>query len=118
VREYELTYIVKPDLDAAALAATIEKVNGFIAAENGSIVKTDMWGMRKLGYEIRRYREGHYIHNVIKLPEAAPARLENRIKLTEDVIRHMLVIAEPLKTPRNAPPPAPAPAPENAEPAA
>lgn len=112
MREYELTYIVKPDIDAAALAAVVEKVNGFVAADGGSIVRTDQWGMRKLTYPIRRYREGHYVFNVIKLPEEAPAHLENRIKLTEDVIRHMLVIAEPLKTPRSAQAAPAEPAPE------
>ena len=105
MREYELTYIIKPDIDAAAVAVVIEKINGFIAAENGTLVKTDVWGMRKLTYAIRRYREGQYYFNIIKLPEDAPARLENRIKLTEDVIRHMLVIAEPLKTPNPQPAP-------------
>ena len=99
MREYELTYIIKPDIDAAAVAVVIEKINGFIAAENGTLVKTDVWGMRKLTYAIRRYREGQYFFNIIKLPEDAPARLENRIKLTEDVIRHMLVIADPSKMP-------------------
>lgn len=119
MREYELTYIIKPDIDAAAVAAVVEKINGFIVAENGTLVKTDVWGMRKLTYAIRRYREGQYFFNIVKLPEDAPARLENRIKLTEDVIRHMLVIAEPLKTPRSAQAQPPAEiAPEPAQPAA
>lgn len=119
MREYELTYIIKPDIDAAAVAAVVEKINGFIASENGTLVKTDAWGMRKLTYAIRRYREGQYFFNIIKLPEDAPARLENRIKLTEDVIRHLLVIAEPLKTPRSALAPPPVePASEPAQPAA
>ena len=122
MREYELTYIVKPDIDAAALAVVIEKVSGYVTAEGGTIVKTDVWGMRKMTYTIRRYRDGQYYFNIIQLPEDAGARLENRIKLNEDIIRHMMVIAEPLKTPRSALPAQPAApiesTPESALPAA
>lgn len=101
MREYELTYIIKPDIDAAAVAVVIEKINGFIAAETDSSRPT-CGGCASSPTPSGAIARVIYYFNIIKLPEDAPARLENRIKLTEDVIRHMLVIAEPLKTPRSA----------------
>jgi small subunit ribosomal protein S6 len=94
MRTYELTYITKPDLDDRTLNALIERVNAMVAADGGSIIKVDRWGLRPLSYPIRKYREGHYVFTLLALPAAAPARLEQRLRLTEDIIRHLLVRAD------------------------
>ena len=94
MRKYELTYIVKPDLDPASQAALIERVNGLIVAEGGSIVKTTSWGTRQLTYPIRRYREGVYMFLIIELEATALVRLEQRLRLIEDILRYLLVRAE------------------------
>ena len=94
LRNYELTFIGKPDLDATNLAALIEKVKGYIAADGGSVVKLDQWGMRRLMYPISKYKEGQYVFVTTQLDAAATAKVENRLKLNEDVIRYLLVRAE------------------------
>lgn len=94
MRKYELTIIVKPDMDATALAAVLEKVKGYIAENHGNVVKTDAWGLRRLGYPIRKYREGQYVHFLTELEATAVARLESRVRLNEDILRHLLVIAQ------------------------
>ena len=95
MRDYELTYIIKPDLDPAALAGVIERVNGFVTAEGGgTISKTNQWGMRQLAYPIRRYREGQYVFSLIQIEPAALARIEQRMRMYEDVLRFLLVRAD------------------------
>lgn len=94
MRDYELTYIIKPDLDPAALADVIERVNGFVTADGGAISKTNQWGLRQLAYPIRRYREGQYVFSLIQIEPASVARIEQRLRLTEDVLRFLLVRAE------------------------
>jgi small subunit ribosomal protein S6 len=94
MRTYELTYITKPDLDDRTLLALTERVNGMVTADGGSVIKVDRWGLRPLSYPIRKYREGHYIFALLALPADAPARLEQRLRLTEDVIRYLLVRAD------------------------
>lgn len=94
MRNYELTYIVKPDIDATNLAALIERVKGFVTAEGGKVVKTDQWGMRHLSYPIRRYRDGHYVFSTLELEAASLARIEQRLRLLEDVLRYLLVRAD------------------------
>ena len=94
MRDYELTYIIKPDLEASALSALVERINGFVTADGGSIVKTNQWGVRHLAYPIRRYREGHYVFSVIQLEATALARIEGRLRLQEDVLRYLLVRAD------------------------
>ncbi|MCS6846440.1 MAG: 30S ribosomal protein S6 [Anaerolineae bacterium] len=94
MRKYELTYIAKPDLDASALAALIERVNGFVTSEGGAVVETSQWGLRQLSYPIRKYREGYYVFSVIELAAHSLARIEQRLRLTEDIIRYLLVRAD------------------------
>ncbi len=103
MRTYELTYIVKPDLDDKTLAALIERVNGMVIADGGAVIKLDRWGLRPLSYPIRKYREGHYIFALLALPAAAPGRLEQRLRLTEDIIRHLLVRADEAEDTAEAP---------------
>jgi small subunit ribosomal protein S6 len=95
MRDYELTYIIKPDLDPAALAGVIERVSGFVTVEGGgTIVKTNPWGLRQLAYPIRRYREGQYVFSLIQIEPTAMARIEQRLRMTEDVLRFLLVRAD------------------------
>ena len=96
-RSYELTFIVKPDLDAPTLASVIEKVKDIIVAESGSITKLDQWGLRRLMYPIRKYREGNYVFALTELDALSIVRIENRLRLTEDVIRYLLIRADEVK---------------------
>ncbi|MCL5994477.1 MAG: 30S ribosomal protein S6 [Chloroflexi bacterium] len=93
-RSYELTFIVKPDVDATNLTAIIDRVKEFITAEGGTITKVDQWGLRRLMYPIRKYREGHYVFALVQLDAPSIARIESRLRLTEDVIRYLLIRAD------------------------
>jgi small subunit ribosomal protein S6 len=93
-RLYELTFIVKPDLDATNLASVLEKVKDYISAESGSIIKLDQWGMRRLMYPIRKFREGQYVFALLQLEAASIIRIESRLKLNEDIIRYLLIRAD------------------------
>jgi small subunit ribosomal protein S6 len=93
-RNYELTFIVKPDIDATNLTALHAKVKDLITTEGGSIVKQDQWGMRRLMYPIRKYREGQYTFMLLQLEAASIARIEARLHLNEDIIRYLLIRAD------------------------
>lgn len=121
-RNYELTFIVKPDIDATNLASLLERVKEIITAEDGSIIKADQWGMRRLMYPIRKFREGQYFFELLQLEASSIARIETRLRLAEDIIRYLLIRADDESTAAPAPvaettpvaeqPAEPAPAPE------
>ncbi len=93
-RNYELTFIVKPDIDATTFTAVLDRVKDVITAEGGSIVKVDQWGLRRLMYPIRKYREGQYVFETVQLEALSIARIETRLRLMEDIIRYLLIRAD------------------------
>ena len=93
-RNYELTFIAKPDLDATNTAGLLEKVKELLTSEGGSIIRLDQWGMRRLMYPIRKYREGQYVFILAKLEAPTIARIESRLRLNEDIIRYLFIRAD------------------------
>ncbi len=94
MHEYELTLIVRSDVEEADLTAVIDRVKGLVANNGGEVVKLDLWGTRRLAYPIKRVREGQYVFMVIKLPPQSVAEVDRGIRLTEDILRHLFVRIE------------------------
>jgi small subunit ribosomal protein S6 len=97
VKEYELTYIIRPDIDEEAVAGVTARVEQVISANNGRVLRTNSWGKRRLAYPINRHNEGHYILLRAELQDRTIREVERYIKLSEDIIRHLLVRVEPAR---------------------
>jgi small subunit ribosomal protein S6 len=91
VRDYELMYIVRPELDDEALRTTTESVDTLIRGLGGTVGKTTMWGKRRLAYEVDRLRDGHYVITLLQLDGARVADLERALQIHDTVFRHLLV---------------------------
>jgi small subunit ribosomal protein S6 len=91
VRDYELMYIVRPDLDDEALRTTTESVETLIRGLGGTVGKTTMWGKRRLAYEVDRLRDGHYVITLLQLDGARVTDLERALQIHDTVFRHLLV---------------------------
>ena len=91
VRDYELMYIVRPELDDEALRTTSEQVDALIRGLGGTVAKTTLWGKRRLAYEVDRLRDGHYVISLIQLDGARVADLERALQIHDTVFRHLLV---------------------------
>ena len=90
MRKYELVCIIQPDLDEASITGIVDRVKGWISEAGGSVDKVDMWGKRRLAYTIRKQREGHYVLFNLSVPPTASAGLEQNLRYTEPILRHML----------------------------
>ena len=89
-REYEILYIVRPELDDEQLAEAQKSVDGILAELGGQVKKTDVWGRRKLAYEVKHLREGHYVLTDFDIdPERVP-ELEASLRIHETVFRHLV----------------------------
>ncbi len=91
VRDYELMYIVRPELDDEALRTATESVDTLIRDRGGTVGKTTMWGKRRLAYEVDRLRDGHYVITLLQLDGTKVADLERALQIHDTVFRHLLV---------------------------
>ncbi|MBM4466558.1 MAG: 30S ribosomal protein S6 [Chloroflexi bacterium] len=94
MRNYEFTFIAHPNVEDEGLAGVTEKVSQFITEGGGQVTSVDHWGRRRLAHPIQRQKEGYYVLMQVQLDPASIGELERKLKLTEEVIRHLLVQAE------------------------
>jgi len=92
MRKYELVCVVQPDLDETAFKSVIERVKGWVTESGGSVDKVDMWGRRRLAYNIRKQREGQYVLLNVTLDPKSTSELERNLRYLETVLRHMLTV--------------------------
>jgi small subunit ribosomal protein S6 len=94
MRKYETVFILHPSLDEEAVKANVEKFKGVIENGGGVIENVDLWGKRKLAYEISKVNEGYYVlFNFNSEPEL-PKELDRIFRITDTVIRHIIVNVE------------------------
>ncbi|CCL00147.1 30S ribosomal protein S6 [Clostridioides difficile] len=92
MRNYELVYVVKPNSDEEVREAILNKVKEVVATD-GEIVKVDTWGTKKLAYPIAKFTEGFYVLVNFKSAADVPKEIDRNLKINENVIRHMIVVA-------------------------
>lgn len=96
MRDYELTFIVRAQLEDEALTALVDRVQGWVTADNhGKVVRRDLWGRRRLAYPINKEREGLYIFMLIQAEPAQIAAVERNLRITEEIMRFLFVQIEP-----------------------
>ena len=87
MRRYEVMVILDPDLEERTVAPSLEAFLNVVKADGGSVDKVDVWGRRRLAYEINHKPEGIYaILEVNSTPEAV-AELDRQLNLNEAVMR-------------------------------
>lgn len=91
MRNYEVMYIIKPEVEEEQLNALVEKFKGLVEGMGAEVTKLDKWGKRRLAYEINHIREGIYVLMQFKAEAAAAAELDRVMKISDDIIRHMIV---------------------------
>jgi small subunit ribosomal protein S6 len=93
-RQYELVYILPPDSTEQQIAEVHEQVAAVVSRMSAAIEKTDNWGRRKLAYEIGPYKEGVYVLEVINGSGDVMKELDRRLKVLDQVVRHIIVRAD------------------------
>lgn len=88
---YELMVITDPELGEEATEALQERITHLISQQGGELKSTDPWGKRRLAYAIDGRAEGVYTLWTFESSEHVPAELSRQLRLTEGVLRHMIV---------------------------
>jgi small subunit ribosomal protein S6 len=91
LRDYELVTIVRPDITDENLGTVTDRIGQWITSQGGEVTKVDLWGRRRMAYPIRDFREGNYVISQVRLETRASTELERNLKISDDVIRYLLV---------------------------
>jgi small subunit ribosomal protein S6 len=91
VRTYEALYIVRPDAADDEVQTIANQVESLVTDSGGAIVRSEIWGKRKLAYEVNHCAEGNYVLQRFECEPGFPKQLENHFKYLDSVIRYLLV---------------------------
>jgi|SRR5699024_5321630 len=94
--KYEITYIIRPDIDEEAKTALVERFNAVVTDNGGEVIDSKDWEKRRFAYEMNGYREGIYHIVNFSSPSTADAvnEFDRLAKISNDIIRHMIVKIE------------------------
>ena len=92
--QYELMVILNPEIDERQVPATLDKFLKVITTDGGSIDNVDIWGKRRLAYEIQKKNEGIYAVVAFTATSTATQELDRQLKLSEQVMRTKVLRAE------------------------
>ena len=87
MRRYEMMVILDPQLDERAVAPSLDQFLGVVRSQGGSVEKVDVWGKRRLSYEINKHSEGIYALLDISCTPATVTELDRQLSLSESVLR-------------------------------
>ncbi len=91
MNKYELCVVISAKIEDEARAAVLERVKDYVVRAGGEITDIDEWGKKKLAYEIQKMSEGYYYFIHFDAEPTAPAQIESRIRIVDDVLRFLCV---------------------------
>lgn len=94
MHQYELMVILDPEIDERTVAPSLDKFLNVIRNDGGTIDNIDIWGKRRLAYEINKKAEGIYAVVNFTSSAAATSELDRQLKLSEAVMRTKVLRAE------------------------
>ena len=90
-RHYELLLILDPSLDERTVAPSIDTFLNVVRQGGGSVESVEVWGRRRLAFEIRKNAEGIYAVINVTAPSAAVTELDRQLNLNESVLRTKII---------------------------
>ena len=91
MNEYEITYILRPNLEDAEVEERSNAVGEIVRSQGGTVVAIERLGKKRLAYEIGDVREGSYVAMQFSGAPAVAKELQRQLRLQEDVVRELLV---------------------------
>lgn len=91
MNKYELGLVLSANVEEEVKTETFEKAQALITRFGGTVDKVDDWGKRKLAYEIKKQTEGYYSFTTFTAEPSAPAEIENRVRIMDNVLRYLII---------------------------
>ncbi len=94
MNKYELAVVVSAKIEDEERAAVVDRCKALIERFGGTITNVDDWGKKRLAYEIQKMREGFYYFIQFDAEPTAPAEIESRVRIMDNVLRYLVVRAD------------------------
>lgn len=88
---YEDIIILNASLADEEVEAAISRIKEFITSHGGEIIKVNIWGKKKLAYEIKKQKRGLYVLFVYKTPSSTIKKLEEFYRVFDPLIKHAVI---------------------------
>lgn len=93
-RSYETIYIMRPDIDAESAEKTGLRVQEVVTRENGRLTQVELWGRRRLAYDIAKHKRGVYVYLKYLGNGRVVSEVERNLRLSDGVIKYQTVLLE------------------------
>ncbi len=90
-REYETTYILRPNTTNEGVAEVNTRIRGIIEGMGGKVIKVDNWGKRRLAYEVAKERKGIYLYWQYLAQPGVVEETERNLRMLDSVVRYLTV---------------------------
>src|SRR5579885_1109165 len=94
-RDYELGFILNPEVNEEQTRAILERIEQIATNYGGQIMRVNQWGRRRLAYPIQHHRDGFYVFIDMVLTPETVNELDRTLKVSEEVIRHLIKKRDP-----------------------
>jgi small subunit ribosomal protein S6 len=91
LRQYETIFIINPDLEESQTNGVVEGVKTVIESGGGKVLKVDPWGKKRLAYAIKQHNDGYYVLIVFESSPEFVTQLTGHYRITELIIKHIVV---------------------------
>ena len=91
MNKYELAIVVTAKIEDEQRAEVVEKCKALIERFGGTVTNVDDWGKKRLAYEIQKMKEAFYYFISFEAESTAPAEIESRVRIMDNVIRYLVV---------------------------
>jgi small subunit ribosomal protein S6 len=94
MRNYEVMVILDPDLEERTVGPSLDQYLNLVRKDGGNVEKVDVWGRRRLAYEIKKKAEGIYAVVELSAEPATVKELDRQLGLNESVLRTKVIRPE------------------------
>lgn len=94
MRAYEVVVILEPSLEERTVEPSLQKYLDVVRKDNGTVEKVDVWGRRRLAYEVKKNAEGIYVILSITAEPATVKELDRQLTLNESILRTKVLRAD------------------------
>jgi small subunit ribosomal protein S6 len=94
MRRYETVFIMNPELSGDQHQLLFDKLNGLVPEDQGTLVKLDEWGHKRLAYEIKKHTRGYYVLMDFCGDGALVQEIERNLRLDDRVLKYVTVLKD------------------------